>query len=366
MKMRLAGIHFCLLLSAFCLSCGEEKKVRQEEKVPVTVAVAESKDVPVEVRAIGSVQPMQTVAVRAQVTGQLERVWFREGEDVSRGQMLFTIDPRPYQAALSQAQANLARDEAQMRNAEAEAVRYGELVKKDYVTKEEYGKIVADVEAARAVVAAGRAAIENARVSLSYCQIRSPLDGRTGGLQVHAGNIVRANDTDPMVVINQIAPVYVQFAVPERELSLLRARGDLRNVPVSVAPREGGKPVAQGRLTFIDNAVDPATGTINLKATFANGNRALWPGEFVNAAMQVSKTANATVVPAQAVQTGQQGQFVYVVTSDNSVSMRPVVVAATQDQQSIISRGVSPGETVVIDGQLRLTPKSKVSVKTQL
>jgi len=245
-------------------------------------------------------------------------------------------------------------------------VRYGELVKKDYVTKEEYGKIVASAEAARAVVAADRAAIENARVSLSYCQIRSPLDGRTGGLQVHAGNIVRANDTNPMVVINQIAPVYVQFAVPERELSVLRAHGDLRNVPVSVAPREGGKPVAEGRLTFIDNAVDPETGTINLKATFVNGNRALWPGEFVNAAMQVSKTVNATVVPAQAVQTGQQGQFVYVVTADSGVAMRPVVVASTQDQQSIISRGVSPGETVVTDGQLRLTPKSKVSVKTQL
>lgn len=355
-----------VLLALALIACGEEKKARTEEKVPVTVAVAEKKDVPVEVRAIGSVQPMQTVAVRAQVTGQLQRVWFREGEDVRRGQMLFTIDPRPYQAALAQAQANLARDEAQMRNAEAEAVRYGELVKKDYVTKEEYGKIVANAEAARAVVAANRAAIENARVSLSYCQIRSPLDGRTGGLQVHAGNIVRANDTDPMVVINQIAPVYVQFAVPERELSVLRAHGDLLNVPVSVAPREGGNPVAEGRLTFIDNAVDPETGTINLKATFANGNRALWPGEFVNAAMQVSKTMNATVVPAQAVQTGQQGQFVYVVTADNGVAMRPVVVASTQDQQSIISRGVSPGETVVTDGQLRLTPKSKVSVKTQL
>jgi multidrug efflux system membrane fusion protein len=357
---------FCLLLSGFWFSCAEKQKKTRDDTVPVTVAVAEQKDVPVEIHAIGSVTPMQTVAVRAQVTGQLTQVAFREGDDVRRGQLLFVIDPRPYQAALAQSQANLARDEAQLRNAEAEAARYAELVKKDYVTKEDYDKIIAGAEAARATAAADKAAIDTARVSLSYCEIRSPLDGRTGSLQVHAGNLVRANDTTPLVVINQISPVYVAFAVPEPDLAAVRRRGDLRNVPVRVSPKEGGAPLAEGRLSFVDNAVDPSTGTISLKGTFANQNRALWPGEYVNVAMTVSSRNGAVVIPAQAVQTGQRGQYVYVVKQGNAVEMRPVTVGQQVEQQAIIDRGVQPGETVVTDGQIRLTPKSKVDVKTSL
>jgi multidrug efflux system membrane fusion protein len=360
-------VHFCLLLSALCLlGCGGEKKARTQETVPVMVAVAEQKNVPIEIHAIGSVQPMQTVAVHAQVTGLLTHVSFREGDDVARGQLLFTIDQRPYQAALAVAQANLARDEADLRNAEAEAKRYGDLVKKDYVTKEEYDKIIASAEAARAVAAADKAAIDTARVGLSYCQIRSPLAGRTGSLQVHAGNLVRANDTTPLVIINQIAPVYVQFAIPERDLNALRKHADPRSVPVRVTPREGGASLAEGRLTFIDNAVDPTTGTISLKGTFANPSRTLWPGQFVNVAMTVSSRNAAVVIPAQAVQTGQRGQYVYVVTQGNAVEMRPVTVGQQVEQQAIIDRGVQPGETVVTDGQIRLTPKSKVEVKTSL
>lgn len=358
--------YFCLLLSALCLACGSEKKARTEEKVPVTVAVAEQKDVPIEIKAIGSVQPMATVAIRAQITGQLNQVSFREGDDVQRGQLLFTIDQRPYQAALAQANANLARDEAQLRNAESEARRYGDLVKKDYVTKEDYDKIVSSAEAARAVVAADRAAIDTARVSLSYCEIRSPIAGRTGSLQVHGGNLVRANDTTPLVVINQIAPVYVQFAIPERDLNALRKHADPRSVPVRVSAREGGAALAEGRLTFMDNAVDPTTGTISLKGTFANPNRALWPGEYVNVAMTVSSRNGAIVIPAQAVQSGQRGQYVYVVKEGNAVEMRPVTVGQQVEQQAIIDRGVQAGETVVTDGQIRLTPKSKVDVKTSL
>src|SRR5204862_2092835 len=200
----------------------------------------------------GSVQPMQTVAVHAQVTGQLTQVSFREGDDVARGQLLFTIDPRPYQAALAQADANLARDEANLRNAEAEARRYADLVKKDYVTKEEYDKIVAGAEAARAVAAADRAAIDTARVSLSYCEIRSPLAGRTGSLQVHAGNLVRANDTTPLLVINQIAPVYVQFSVPERDFQRIRGSQTRPVVPVTATPQGTGR-TESGRLAFFDN-----------------------------------------------------------------------------------------------------------------
>jgi len=279
--------------------------------------------------------------------------------------MLFTIDPRPHQAALAQAQANLARDEAQLRNAEAEAVRYGELVKKDYVTKEEYGKIVAGAEAARAVVAADRAAIESARVDLSYTEIRSPIDGRTGGLQVHGGNIVAANAATPLVVINQIAPVYVAFAVPERDFQRVRGAQKGAVVPVTAVPQGNARP-ASGRLAFVDNAVDPATGTISLKASFPNTDRTLWPGQFVNVVMTVGSRNAAVVIPAQAVQTGQQGQYVYVVRDGSAVEMRPVAVAQQVDQQVIVDRGVAAGETVVTDGQIRLTPKSKVTVKTQL
>jgi len=225
---------------------------------------------------------------------------------------------------------------------------------------------VAGEEAARATAAADKAAIDTARVSLSYCEIRSPIAGRTGSLQVHGGNLVRANDTTPLVVINQIAPVYVQFAVPEQDLTKLRTRGDLRTIPVRVSAKENGTPIAEGRLSFVDNAVDPSTGTISLKGTFANQNRALWPGEYVNVAMTVANRQGAVVIPAQAVQMGQRGQYVYVVKQGNAVEMRPVTVGQQIEQQAIIDRGVQAGETVVTDGQIRLTPKSKVDVKTSL
>lgn len=333
--------------------------------MPVTVAKVEQKDVPLQLSAIGNVQAFSTVSIRALVGGQLTRVSFREGDDVRKGQQLFTIDPRPFEAALQQAQANLARDEAQYRNAQSEAVRYADLVKKDYVTKEEYEKITSAAEAAKAVVAADHAALENAQLQLSYCNIVAPIDGRTGSLMVHAGNVVRANDTNALVVINQVSPVYVQFAVPEGELARLRARGGL-GVPVTASPKQGGSAIATGKLSFIDNAVDTATGTIALKAVFGNQDRALWPGQFVSVAVTLQDRPNAVVVPSQAVQTGQRGQFVYVVREDRSIEVRPVKVAETVDQQSIIETGVGPGEMVVTDGQLRLTPKSHVDVKNAL
>lgn len=345
--------------------CSEQKEKPREERVPVTTAVAEQKDVPLQVRAIGSVQPIASVAVRALAGGQLQRVWFHEGDDVRKGQLLFTIDQRPFQATLAQAQANLARDEAQLRNAESEAKRYAELVKKDYVTREEYEKFASGAEAARAVAAADRAAVETARLQLSYCEIRSPMDGRTGSLQVQTGNLVKANDTTPLVTINQITPVYVTFSVPESQLGSVRARG-LGNVPVSASPQQGGAPVQSGKLTFVDNFVDSQTGTITLKATFANEGRVLWPGEFVNVAMTLSNRANATVIPLQAIQNGQKGQYVYVVTSGDGVQMRPVTVVQQLETQAVIGAGVNPGDTVVTDGQIRLTPKSKVDVKKSL
>ncbi len=369
-KRRFLHSSFCVLRSAFLVAiataaCTGTKQKPAEEKVAVTVAKVEQKDVPMQIRLIGNVQPFSTVSVHALVNGQLTRVWFKEGDNVRKGQPLFTIDPRPYEATLQQAEANLARDEAQYRNAQSEAARYAELVKKDYVTKEEYEKMTSGAEAAKAVVAADRAAVENARLQLSYCNIVAPIDGRTGGLMVHAGNIVHTNDSNPLVVINQVTPIYVQFAVPESQLGSMRSRRDL-GVPVTASPQGGGATIAAGRLSFMDNAVDTTTGTITLKALFGNENRALWPGQFVTVAVTLQDRPKAVVVPSQAVQTGQRGQYVYVVKEDRSVEMRPVKVAETVDQQSIIEKGLGPGETVVTDGQLRLTPKSHVEVKNAL
>ncbi len=369
-KRRFLHSSFCVLRSAFLVAiataaCTGTKQKPAEEKVAVTVAKVEQKDVPMQIRLIGNVQPFSTVSVHALVNGQLTRVSFKEGDNVRKGQPLFTIDPRPYEATLQQAEANLARDEAQYRNAQSEAARYAELVKKDYVTKEEYEKMTSGAEAAKAVVAADRAAVENARLQLSYCNIVAPIDGRTGGLMVHAGNIVHTNDSNPLVVINQVTPIYVQFAVPESQLGSMRSRRDL-GVPVTASPRGGGATIAAGRLSFMDNAVDTTTGTITLKALFGNENRALWPGQFVTVAVTLQDRPKAVVVPSQAVQTGQRGQYVYVVKEDRSVEMRPVKVAETVDQQSIIEKGLGPGETVVTDGQLRLTPKSHVEVKNAL
>ena len=355
---------FVMIVSIF-VACTGAKQKPVDEKVPVTVARVEQKSVPMQVRAIGNVLPVSTVAVRALAGGELTRVWFKEGDDVRKGQMLFTIDPRPYEAALAQAEANLARDVANLKNAQAESARYADLVKKDYVTKEEYDRYTSGEEAAKAVVAADRAAADTARLQLEYCNIASPIDGRTGSLMVHAGNIVRANDTTPLVVINQVTPVYVQFSIPEAQLAGLRARGGL-GVPVAALPQGRGAPIASGKLTFIDNAVDTTTGTIGLKALFANQDRALWPGQFVTVAMTLQDRPNAVVVPTQAVQTGQRGQYVYVVNADSSVEMRQVSVAEAVNQQTVVNSGVTPGETVVTDGQLRLTPKSHVDVKNGL
>jgi len=350
------------LVCIFAAACSGAKPKAHDEKIPVTVATAQSKNVPLEIDAIGNVQAFSKVDVKALASGQLSSVSFREGDDVRRGQLLFTIDPRPYQAQLAQAQANLARDEAQLRNAESEASRYAELVKKDYVTREEYEKFTSAAAAARAVVAADRAAIQTSSLQLSYCEIRSPIDGRTGSLMVHPGNIIKANDTTPLVTINQITPVYVQFSIPESELPALRSRG-IGNIPATATPQGNNPPVTGGRLSFIDNSVDPTTGTITLKATFPNQNRALWPGQYVNVSMTVGDRPNAVVVPSQAVQSSQKGQFVFVVKEGDAVEMRPIGVFKAIDNETIVDHGLNAGETVVTDGQLKLTAKSKIEVK---
>jgi multidrug efflux system membrane fusion protein len=331
------------------------------EAVPVTAAVVERRPLPVEADAIGHVEPYTTVAVKTQVAGELTAVAFREGQDVAKGDLLFTLDRRPYEAALGQAKANLERDRARAKNAEAEVVRYGDLVQKDFVTREQYDSVQADAAALKATVQADEAALQRTEVDLSYCTIVSPISGRTGSLLVHAGNVVKANDDKPLVVINQIQPIYVTFSLPESNLSEIKKRS--HNGPLAVLASPPGADAHRGELTFMDNAVDAATGTIGLKATFANTARALWPGQFVDVVLILSEEADAVVVPSPAIQTGQSGSYVFVIKPDSTVESRAVVVARTRKNMSVVEKGLSPGEKVVTDGQLRLAPGSRVEIK---
>ena len=332
--------------------------------VPVTVATVQQKSVPLEITGIGTVIAATTVAVRAQITGEMTAVHFKEGDDVQQGQLLVSLDKRPFEAALQQAQATLERDTAQANNARAQAARYRDLQARGIATKEQVDTSTTQAAALDATVAADRASVDNARVQLEYATIDAPISGRTGLLQVHPGNLIRANDTIPIVTINRITPVYVSFAVPEAQLPELKrymARGQLtvRALP----PSETGNP-SIGHINFIDNAVDTATGTIRVKGTFPNEDRRLWPGQFVNVTLTLSQDPNAIVVPLLAVQTGQQGTYVFVVKSDQTVEMRPVTVARNRDAESVIKEGLKAGETVVTDGQLRLVPGSRVTVKS--
>jgi multidrug efflux system membrane fusion protein len=331
--------------------------------VPVMVVTAVQKAVPLQIRAVGNVEAFSTVSVKSQVTGVLNQAHFKEGQDVKKGQLLFTIDPRPLEAALKQAEANLARDSAQLRNMREQVRRYAELVEKQYVSREQYDQIKTNADAAEAVVNADKAAVENAKVQLSYCYIYSPVNGRVGSLLVNEGNLVRVNDGAPLVVINQINPIYVTFAVPEQHLADLKrhsAKGAL-SIDASFASDEG-RP-EQGKLDFIDNAVDRATGTVKLKGVFSNSERRLWPGQFVNVALTLTTQPDAVVIPSEAIQVGQDGQHVFVLKEDNRVEMRPVTLARTDEGEAIISKGLSPGEQVVREGQFLLGPGSRVEVK---
>lgn len=346
------------------VSCKKkEQKQAGMLPAPVTVGVAVQKAVPLQVSVIGNVEASSIVAIKAQVGGTLTKVHFTEGQDVKKGELLFTIDPRPYEAALKQAEAILARDRAQHENARAEERRYAELVKKGYVSQTQYEQVHTNAAALEAVAQASRAQVENAQLQLAYCTIRSPLSGRTGSLVAYEGNLIKASADAPMVTINQIQPVNVSFAVPEKTLPEIKkymAGGTLKTE--ALLSKDDKNPV-QGRLTFIENAVDTATGTIKLKGSFANSDRKLWPGQFVNVLLTLTTQSNAVVVPTQAVQTGQKGPFVFVVREDATVEARPVVVSRIFGEESVMESGLKAGEKVVTDGQLRLTPGAKVEVK---
>lgn len=331
--------------------------------VPVTVDRVIEKEMPLDVNVVGTVEAFSTVAVRAQVTGELKDVNFKQGDDVQAGQVLFTLDRRPLEAALNQAEANLARDTAQAANAKVIAQRMEDLVERGVGTREQRDTARTTAAALDAVVGANRAAVENAKVQLQYATIRAPIAGRTGALMVHAGNLVRANDQLPLVVINQVSPIYVSFGVPEALLPDLRRYMAQRELEVEALPPNEEIAPATGRITFVDNQVDQTTGTIRIKATFPNSNRRLWPGQFVNVRVRLAVDPRATVVPSVAVQAGPEGQYVYVVKADQTVELRPVVVARTAGSETILRQGVKAGETVVIDGQLRLVPGSRINIK---
>jgi membrane fusion protein, multidrug efflux system len=346
---------------------GDKAKAGAQPAVPVVVSTVARKTVPVQVEAVGKVEPLSTVAVLARVGGELTGVHFTEGQEVQKGQVLFTLDPRPYQAALDQAQAAVARDKAVAANSASDLKRYGDLVQKEYVTREQYDRIAAETTSAGATVKADEAAVEAARLQLEYCTIRSPLSGRTGSLLVHQGNLVKANDAQPLVVINQIRPIYVSFSVPQAQLPAIERYRSAGRLTVEALPAEGGgapqQGPQQGTLSFIDNQIDRSTGTILLKATFPNESRTLWPGQFTKVRLTLARQADAVVVPAQAVQTGQQGQYVYVVRPDQTVEPRTVQVSRTVGGDTVIAAGLTPGETVVTDGQLRLAPGVKVKTR---
>lgn len=367
-RSRVAGLAVGIAATAMLAACGSAQKpqqqaTRRQEAVPVLVAPVEQKDVPVQIKAIGSVEPYSTVQVKSQINGELTGVSFTEGQDVKKGQLLFTLDKRPFEAALQQAQAALARDQAQAANQNAQAKRYDDLFKQGIISKEQRDMQVSSSEALNATVAADKAAVENAKVQLSYCDIYSPIDGRTGNLIVHKGNQVKAQDTTALVVINQITPIYVTFSVPEQYLSDIKKYKEQRSLLVHASIPNDPKP-ATGKLSFIDNAVDTTTGTIKLKGEFANMDRRLWPGQFSDVELTLTTEPHAIVVPSQAVQTGQNGQYVFVVKSDNTAEMRPVKVTRTMGDQTVLASGVNPGEQVVTDGQLRLAPTgTKVEAK---
>jgi len=331
--------------------------------VPVTVATVVQKPMPLQIRAIGGVQTLVTVSVKPQIGGPLLEVAFNEGQDVKPGDLLFKIDPAPLEAEVRRNQAMEAKDAAQMESARRDEARYAELLQRGLIARQQYDQANAAAKSLEATVAADREALKTARLQLGYTVIRAPIAGRTGAVLVQKGNLVQANQTE-LVVINQIRPISVAFAVPQRELEEIRryrAQGSL-DVQAMIAGQEQ-RPV-QGELAFIDNRIDPGTGTIQLKASFPNADGRLWPGQFANVVLTLATEPNAVVAPTAAVQTAQQGRFVYVVKPDQTVESRPVAIAREVGDESVLASGVSPGESVVMEGQARLSAGAKVSVRT--
>lgn len=360
---RFAAFALMLTASVASVSCSSKTAaVGPDLAVPVNVAKAVKKTVPIQLSAIGTAEAYSTVSIKGQVNAILQQVHFKQGDFVKKGDLLFTLDARPFQASLAQAQANLARDKAQADLTIVQAERYKKLYDQGISAKEQYDQMQANAAAQQGSLHADEAAVESAKLQLQYCAIYSPVDGRTGALQVYPGNLVKENDVPVLVVINQIAPLYEDFSVPEQYLGVIKKYMAGGRLQIEATPY-GDTAAEVGYLTFVDNTVDNTTGTIKLKGTFANTDHRLWPGQFSTVSLRLSEEENAIVVPTQAVQTGQSGDFVFVIKPDQTAESRPVKVARTLGTESVIAKGIEPGETVVTDGQLRLIPGIKVQIK---
>jgi len=331
------------------------------QPVPVVAEKAVLKNMPIDVTAIGTVEAYATVSVQAQVSGPLLEARFKEGDFVQKGQTLFKIDPRPYEMELERARSTLVRNKAVAANSRSQAERYKKLLAEGVVSPQEVDSVVSGAEADEATVTSDETAIRQAQLNLDYCTIAAPLDGYTGKLMVQPGNLVRSG-TEALVVINQINPIYVNFAVPQQHLAEVKRYMGQNRLRVTASVPNATAPPEQGSLTFFDNSVDPTTGTIRLRAVFQNTRGLLWPGLFVNAMLRLSERPNTLVVPSQAISTNQNGQYVYVVKADNTVESRPVVTGVSIEGQTIILEGLKAGETVVVDGQLRLVPGASAEI----
>jgi multidrug efflux system membrane fusion protein len=331
--------------------------------VPVAVVAALQQTIPMRLQAIGNVEAYTSVAVKSRVDGQILEVHFREGQEVKKGEVLFRIDARPFEASYKQAEAQALRDAASRDQAASQERRYQELLDKNFVSKDAYAQYRTNAQTAQATAKATEAALENAKLNLEYTVIRSPIDGYVGRALLQAGNMVKANDTISLVVINQVKPVYVSFAIPEQQLATVRDLMRKGPLTVDVTLPGADKPLAAGRIAFLDNAVDQTTGTIKVRAVFDNSDAALWPGQFYTVRVKLYDQDNAILVPTRALQTGPNGQFVYVVKEDMTVELRKVVVSRSEGDTAVLAEGgVAKGERVVVRGALRLAPGAKVTV----
>lgn len=361
----------CLAASlAFLTALGGCSRTKVESApepppVPVMVAPVAQKDLPIIAESIGTGEAYSNVQIKPLVSGTLTGIFFKEGDFIKKGQLLFTIDPKPFQTALDQTLGTLAKDSAQENIDGVTAARYQKLYEEGIVPKQQYDQYASQSESSKALVQADEAAVEAARLQLSYCKIYSPMDGKTGALGVFVGNLVKANDVPVLVTINQISPIYVDFAVPETLLPQVRTALET-HAPVQAYTQGDTTHAETGHLSFLDNSVDATTGTIKLKGTFDNAGRKLWPGEFVTVKLELGQTPNAVVVPSVALQTSQQGSYVWVVQSDNTVQMRLVKVTRQSEGEALIASGLKPGERVVTEGQLRLVPGSRVDIRQGL
>jgi multidrug efflux system membrane fusion protein len=353
----------CFLCLALAACSGDDGSGKKSVAAPVLLMEVTLRDMPRVLRVVGNVAASATVGVKARVTGELIGVHFTEGQDVKEGQPLFSIDPRPFQANLNEARSRLERDIAQLNKATEDMKRYGKLVSEGYVSREAYDKAVTDAAALRATVRADEAAVESARLQLSYCSITAPISGRAGAIKADRGNMIKANDDAPLLVLDALQPVYVNFAVPEAWLSEILARQRADKLAIQATPAGGES--SSGKLTFVDNSVDVRTGTIRLRGTFANENRTLWPGQFVQVALTLGTDRNVVVLPAKAVQSGRNENFVYIVDADGKAQVRQIVMDPEDDGQMIVRQGLSQGDRIVIEGQVRLAPGVPVEIRQQ-